>query len=203
MARSRPTDILTLDYVREFLGDRLLGSLGSHHVDLSAGLVPLTGAAHRGGLTFVNATSGRNVENVLKSRAGAALCPAALARKLEGSPPAVTLLCVARPRLEFSQIAIAWSRRRNVPTIHSTAVIGKGARIGERISIGPGAVVEDDAVIGDDCVLGASAFVGSSVRLGSRVKLGAHTIIGGPGFGFERAYPQRTLPAPVAMQRPV
>ena len=97
------------------------------------------------------------------------------------------------------------------PGVHSTAVIGDGARLGPDVSIGPhvvlgrnvtlgarsrlaaGVVVESGVTIGDDCTLGANVVCHEGTRIGNRVVLKAGAVIGGQGFGY--------LPSPQGHQK--
>jgi UDP-3-O-[3-hydroxymyristoyl] glucosamine N-acyltransferase len=89
-----------------------------------------------------------------------------------------------------------------VPGIHSSVIIGRGARVGADATIGPFVSVGDGAVIGDrvtldsGCVVGAGARVGDDVHLypgvtlypgvsvGNRVLIHANATIGSDGFGY-------------------
>lgn len=88
------------------------------------------------------------------------------------------------------------------PGIHSTAVLGLGARLAEGVSIGPyavlgggvgvgaGTVIGPNTVIGDNCELGANVVVHAGVTLYPRVKVGDRSIIhsgariGSDGYGY-------------------
>ena len=88
------------------------------------------------------------------------------------------------------------------PGVHTTAVIGTGARIGSDVSIGPfvqigeGAVIGDRATIDSHCSVGAGVAIGEDcriysnvtlyqgTRLGNRVAIHASAVIGSDGFGY-------------------
>lgn len=63
-------------------------------------------------------------------------------------------------------------------SIHSTAVIDKGARIGKNVSIGPFAYVEKDTVIEDGVVIGAHVAILQHTTIGSGSRIHAGAIIG-------------------------
>jgi len=88
------------------------------------------------------------------------------------------------------------------PSVHQTAVLGRGVVLGEGVEIGPYVVLEDGVSVGDGtrigahCVLGESSSVGRDVRLHPHVVLYEDTVVGhrvtvhsgarlGPdGFGY-------------------
>lgn len=51
--------------------------------------------------------------------------------------------------------------------IHSTAIVGPGARIGERVKIGPYCVIGDYVEIGDDTVIGPHVVITGHTRIGA------------------------------------
>lgn len=89
-----------------------------------------------------------------------------------------------------------------VPGVHQTAVIGRGARLGERVSIGPYVVIGEGVVIGDDTRIDSHASIGDGVTmggachiypgvtlysgtaLGDRVRVHAGARLGSDGFGY-------------------
>lgn len=89
-----------------------------------------------------------------------------------------------------------------VPSVHRTAVLGRGVELGDGVEIGPYAVVEDGVIIGDGtrvgahCVVGRGSSVGRETRLHPHVVLYEDTVVGdrvtvhsgarlGPdGFGY-------------------
>ncbi len=92
--------------------------------------------------------------------------------------------------------------RKAAPSIHPTAVLGRGVTLGAEVVIGPYAVLEDEVRIGDrvqvgpHVVLGRGATVGDGsilhphavlypgVRIGERVILHAGVRLGVDGFGY-------------------
>lgn len=88
------------------------------------------------------------------------------------------------------------------PSIHPTAVIGKGVTLGKHVFVGPYVIIEEDSVIGDYSVLKSHIHIGREVsigchttifshvtvydkcQIGSRVRIHASTVIGSDGFGY-------------------
>ena len=88
------------------------------------------------------------------------------------------------------------------PSVHSTAVIGRGVRLGEGVWVGPFVTIEEDVCIGDrtqiaphvhvgrgtsigeDCRIGPSCTVLHQVRIGDRVRLYTGVRLGVEGFGY-------------------
>jgi len=52
--------------------------------------------------------------------------------------------------------------------------------------IDPTARISPDAVIGEGVQIGPGAVIHGPVQIGNRVIIGANTVIGGPGFAFDR-----------------
>lgn len=63
--------------------------------------------------------------------------------------------------------------------IHTTAIIGQGARIGRYTSVGPYTVIEDDVEIGEGCLIDSCAKICSGVRMGDRNQVGHGAVLGG------------------------
>jgi UDP-3-O-[3-hydroxymyristoyl] glucosamine N-acyltransferase len=88
------------------------------------------------------------------------------------------------------------------PTIHPTAVVGRGVRLGQEVAIGPYAVLGDGVTIGDRARIGAHVVLGEGARvghdchihpqvvvypgvsLGDRVTVHAGARLGSDGFGY-------------------
>ncbi len=86
--------------------------------------------------------------------------------------------------------------------VHSTAIIGRGARLGDAVTVGPYVVIGDGAMVGDRVVLDAHVMVGAGARvgddcrlypgatlypgtvLGERVRVHAGARLGSDGFGY-------------------
>lgn len=137
-------------------------------------------------------------EQLLRSGAGAAVVPAALADAL----PRAGLIAV-NAHAAFARIAALFETTLPAPAgIHASAVVEAGAMIDATASIGPGCVIAADArieagavlgphcLIGPGCVVGAGSRLVARVTLVERVVLGARVIvhpgavIGADGFGL-------------------
>jgi len=86
--------------------------------------------------------------------------------------------------------------------VHSTAVIGRGARLGKGVSVGPYAVIENDVKIcegsrigahcvvgrdsslGKDCILHPHVVMYENTVIGDRVVVHSGARLGSDGFGF-------------------
>ncbi len=154
--------------------------------------------AGEGDLTFFG--NAKYLPQLKACRAAAALVPLDFAEEI--SPVAIR---VENPSLAFSKIVerFAPAPIRWAPSVHPSAVIGKGVTLGEGVSIQPYAVIEDGARIGDRTVVGAHAYIGHDAQVGSdcllhprvtvanrcilgnRVIVHSGVVIGSDGFGFE------------------
>jgi UDP-3-O-[3-hydroxymyristoyl] glucosamine N-acyltransferase len=110
---------------------------------------------------------------------------------------------VAKPQEALvSLLPTLYKPEARQPGVHTTAVIGRGARLGTGVTIGPFVHIGDGAVIGDrvaidpHCSVGAGVEIGADsrlysgvtlypgARLGSRVAIHANAVIGSDGFGY-------------------
>lgn len=97
-----------------------------------------------------------------------------------------TLLLVGRPRYAFARVCTAFFSEPRPLGVESTAVVGARARVGQRVYVGHYCVIGDDVVLGDDTVLAHHVTLVGRVRVGSRTSIGPGSVVGGPGYGFER-----------------
>ncbi len=89
------------------------------------------------------------------------------------------------PRLAF---AIAVNDIINLGSfegIHPTAVIHPHAKIAANVSVGAYTVIGDVA-IGENTRILSNCYIHDNTTIGSHVTISAGTIIGGPGFGYEK-----------------
>jgi UDP-3-O-[3-hydroxymyristoyl] glucosamine N-acyltransferase len=102
----------------------------------------------------------------------------------------------------LSLLGALYPPTRQVPGIHPTVVIGRGASLGDDVSIGPHvvigvgarigarcrlrahAVVGDGVQLGDDCEIYESVTLYSGTVLGDRVRVHAGARLGSDGFGY-------------------
>jgi len=68
--------------------------------------------------------------------------------------------------------------------IHSSVILGKGARIGKNSVIMPGCVIGPDVEIGNGCVIYPNVTIYRDSKIGNNVKIHAGSIIGSDGFGY-------------------
>jgi UDP-3-O-[3-hydroxymyristoyl] glucosamine N-acyltransferase len=114
-----------------------------------------------------------------------------------------SLIRVAEPRVAFARALDAiYPKKKLMPGIHATAVIGTSASIasdccigssvtiGEDTRIGSGCRIEhgcsvgDNVTIGENTILHANVVLYDRVSIGSRVIIHAGCVIGADGFGF-------------------
>lgn len=156
--------------------------------------------AEVGDITFLG--NPRYAPALRKSRASAVLVDA----QFQDIPPALAVIRVANPTLEFSRIIQQFGppKRTFVPGVHPSAVISASATLDPTmVSVGPHAVIEDDVVIGNGTSIGDGACIERGVRmgegcfihsnavikercvLGDRVIIHSGAAIGTDGFGYE------------------
>ena len=142
----------------------------------------------------------RYLGRVASSAARALLVSEALSREVEGVRP---LVVVQDPHAALVRLlARLYPTSAASPSIHPTAVIGRGVRLGSEVLIGPYAVLEEGVRVGDRVRIGAHVVVGGGsalgddtvlhphvvlyprVRLGRRVIVHAGARLGSDGFGY-------------------
>jgi len=158
-------------------------------------LAPIASASENE-LSFV--VSARYREQLLTSKAGAVIIPAALAEFASGN-----FLVSDNPYASYAKASWLLTPERlpdagiaDTACIDPSAIISRSASVGEHCVIGAHAVVADGVVLGAHCVLGANVNIGSRTRLFPRVtvyhdclvgehcRLQSGAVIGAEGFGF-------------------
>jgi len=189
----RAPDALTLQEVASLVGGRLVGRADARVTRVApideAGPEELGWLARR-----------RYVRFVPTSSAGSYLVAADLESVLPATAPRVVVgdpyraLGIVLRRL-FPEVAPA-------PTVHRTAVLGRGVRLGEHVridayvvlgdgvqvgagtSIGPHCVLGDETRVGERCTLHPHVVTYRETRIGSDVVLHAGVRLGSDGFGY-------------------
>lgn len=147
------------------------------------GLVRGDGATTVGGIAPIDEASAeemgflalpRYVRHVDGSRARAMLVTDALAAELPDGMPAVivedgyaalrTLVHHFHPERPFT------------PTVHPTAVLGRGVQLGQGVEIGPFAVLEDGVRLSDGVRIGAHVVLGRNTVVGAGSRLHPHVV---------------------------
>ena len=62
-------------------------------------------------------------------------------------------------------------------SIHSTAVIGSGAKLGDGVVVGPYTVIEEDVVIGDGTVIGPHVHIADGARIGNQCRISTGAVL--------------------------
>ena len=175
------------------LGGELLGDRDA----LVSGVAPLD-MAHAGDVSLL--TSSKYADEYAETAAGIVL----IKPEFRDTPTAVPTRIVVDEPLQglLALLPQLYPESIEFPTIHATAIIGRGAVVGERVSVGPyavigaGARIGNDSAIGSHCVIGENAVIGEKCRLyptvtiyprcvlGDRNTLHAGVRIGSDGFGY-------------------
>jgi UDP-3-O-[3-hydroxymyristoyl] glucosamine N-acyltransferase len=184
---------LTLKQIADKLGGEVVGP-----AELVIGGVSSYESAGESDLTF--ADSRRLLPAAEQSRAAAVIVP----RDIESSLKPI--IRTDNPRLAFAQaLELFWPRRRPLPGIHPTAVVGAEVEIGPGVYVGPNVVIGDavklgsraevhaltslgdEVEVGDDTIIHPRVSVYHRVRIGKRCIIHSGCVIGADGFGFVRA----------------
>ncbi|MBX3204744.1 MAG: hypothetical protein KF764_06730 [Labilithrix sp.] len=136
-------------------------------------------------VTFCRAGHPRAEALVRETRAAVVVCGAELAT-LESVPADKALLAVADPRLEFLRIVRRWfAEAKPAPGVHPSAVVHPEAKVDPEAHVGPGCNV-GRSTIGAGSVLVGNVHLYDGVTIGNNVSIQAGTVIGSPGFGYQR-----------------
>lgn len=113
-----------------------------------------------------------------------------------GTMLSVPYICTQNPRLSFIKVITSFFKEEIILGIHSTAIIDDRAKIGGGIKIGPFATIGPDVCIGDNCIIGSGVVIEGIVTIGNNCKIKPNSVIGAPGFGFERDDDGEPIPFP-------
>jgi UDP-3-O-[3-hydroxymyristoyl] glucosamine N-acyltransferase len=146
-------------------------------------------------ITF--AAGARYLKQLGNTDAGAVLVPT----DFDGDHPGT--IRVKNPQAAFARVLAHFHQRRKpVPGIHPSAVmgsdvaygdgfhagahvvVGEGCRFGDDVVLHPGVVIGDTVLVGDNVEIFPNVSILDRTRVGSRVIIHAGTVIGSDGFGF-------------------
>lgn len=99
----------------------------------------------------------------------------------------IPYICCENPRLDFINTVSEFFFSHQIESgIHKTAIIHDNASIGKKTSIGPYTIIGSKVNIGKDCHIGSSVVINGEVIIGNNCNIKPNSVIGEPGFGFER-----------------
>lgn len=97
----------------------------------------------------------------------------------------ITVLLTDNPRLLFALIVNSLIKSDVKSEIHPSAVVHPESEIGINVRIGSGTVI-GKCKIGDNTSISSNCYLNDNTVVGCNVNIAACTVIGGPGFGYER-----------------
>ncbi len=134
--------------------------------------------------------------------AGTGAAVVILSPELVAQCPVACLISEA-PYLSYARVSQFFaSGPREVPGVHSSAVVSGDAEVHSTATIGPHVVIEAGVVIGPKVILGAGVYIGQQSRLGTATRIYPHVaiyhdvyigeycvvhsqaVLGADGFGF-------------------
>lgn len=68
-------------------------------------------------------------------------------------------------------LPLLYPQPSELPAIHSTAQIGRGAKLGENVVIEDYVIIGNDVTISDDCRIGSHSVIGAGVTIGAKTRL--------------------------------
>ena len=90
------------------------------------------------------------------------------------------------PRLDYARLLRAHFTPPRPVGVSPHAVVAPGARLGAGVYVGPLATIGDEVVIGDRTAIHAGVHLVGRVTIGAGVTIHSGTVIGAPGYGYER-----------------
>jgi UDP-3-O-[3-hydroxymyristoyl] glucosamine N-acyltransferase len=113
---------------------------------------------------------------IAKSRAGSFLVARELEHELPDDAPRVV---VEDPYRALRALLAHLDPQTSAapPSVHATAVLGRGVRLGDGVRIDPYVVIEDGVSIGTGTRVGAHCVVGARTSVGERCMLHPHVVI--------------------------
>lgn len=105
-----------------------------------------------------------------------------------GTAEGITYLASENPRLDFIKALLLLYPQKKVvgKNIHPTAIIDKSVKIGENCWIGPFVYIGENTVIGDNVYIHPHVVIYGNTKIGNNVIIHSGTVIGKPGFGYEK-----------------
>ncbi|MBF8984159.1 UDP-3-O-(3-hydroxymyristoyl)glucosamine N-acyltransferase [Lutibacter sp. B2] len=98
---------------------------------------------------------------------------------------------VDNPRKEYAIILKSIlknnNKKRKYKQLDCNCIIGENVFIGKNVEIEPFVFIDHDVKIGDHCVIKSGVHISSYVEIGNDTMIRENSVIGGPGFGIERA----------------
>jgi UDP-3-O-[3-hydroxymyristoyl] glucosamine N-acyltransferase len=166
--RSRADSSLTLEEVARLVGGELSGDAALR----VRGIAPLDQASPHELALFADR---RYLGQLRDTRGAAVLVSAALASDVPAGMPAVVVedAHAALPAL----LGRLHPQAESPPSVHPSAVLGRGLVIGSDVTVGPYAVLEDDAWVGDRARIEAHVVVGRGSRVGEDSVLHPHVVL--------------------------
>jgi len=134
-----------------------------------------------GDIVWIRSFTPERVALVETRRPALVICDAGTADRLT-----VPHVVCDRPRLAFIRVTAAFFAEDEPIGIHPTALIDAGATLGEDVSVGAYTRIGAGVRIGAGCRIASGVSLEGQVRLGRRCRIKANSVIGAPGFGFER-----------------
>lgn len=178
----------SLDQLVDFLGDRALSVHGDTSIEVEGFAPAIPGRV--GAISFIIGRSRDALQVIDSSASSAFLVPPGV---VSSGDCAKAVIEVSSPRLEFARLGHEFFP---VETFSNSEGIHPNASVGVGTVIGPGTIVESGVAIGRHCAIGPNVVIRSRSVIGDRVRIGPGSVIGEPGFGFERDETGRALRLP-------
>jgi UDP-3-O-[3-hydroxymyristoyl] glucosamine N-acyltransferase len=134
-----------------------------------------------GDLVWCRSHSPEKIEIINSCRPSLVLCDIQAGGCLK-----VPHICTINPRLDFIKTVTNFYSHKSDTGIHPTAIIHQSAKFGNKFTIGPYSIIGPEVTIGNDCNIGSGVTIQGEVIIGNNCTIKPNSVLGAPGFGFER-----------------
>jgi UDP-3-O-[3-hydroxymyristoyl] glucosamine N-acyltransferase len=175
--------MIKVSEIAHFLGVTLL----SKQKDFIIRSVAPLSHASSGALCFCNYPIEQGIDILAAREAEACIIPTAW----KDSPrlnelSSKHLLLSDYPRLHFIRVVNRFFTPQEEASIHETALIHPTASYGTNLHVGAYSVIGPHVTIGNDCRIDSGVHIYADTKIADRVLIQSGSIIGTPGFGYER-----------------
>jgi UDP-3-O-[3-hydroxymyristoyl] glucosamine N-acyltransferase len=155
--------------------------------DFKVTAVTALSAATNSSISFCSLKLEEGMPLILQSRGGAFIVPEEWEKKAEFETLLHKQLILSpQPRLHVIRTINHFFLPRGTASVHKTAVIDSSARIGKNCFLGAYVVIGENVEIGDNCKIDSGVHIYKDTKIGNGVCIQSGTVIGAPGFGYER-----------------
>lgn len=177
--------ILIQDII-DFLGDQLIDIYGDLSVGAYIDNIVDVERVNLTSLDWVNPSKSNKQQIAESSKAQVLLVDKSIVYSDSLQADKKVLLVVSDPKVSLAYIGNHFFVPKSVPFISDKAEISSEAKIGANVSIGAFSVI-GNCVIGENTIIDSNVHIYDGVIIGNNCRIKSGAVLGGEGFGFEKA----------------